>query len=209
MLNIFLGLPVLFFSAIFHECAHGWAALKCGDDTAYRMGRITLNPLPHIDLFGTIILPVILTLLRSNVLFAYAKPVPINPYKFYDYKKGLLLVSCAGPLSNFLLAVIAATILWLIRYFYPYLIFSFVWILLMHFVTINVFLGVLNLIPIPPIDGSKILLSVLPVEISIKIEKYSNYGFFLILFLFTTGFFQIIIGRVSNFIINILLKGIA
>ncbi len=162
-MNIFLGLPVLIFSAIFHECAHGWMALKCGDDTAYKMGRITLNPIPHIDLFGTIFLPFILIMLKTNVLFAFAKPVPINPYRFYDYKKGILLVSASGPLSNFLLAVIAATILWIIKLSNPALINTFVWLIFYYFVYINVLLGVINLIPIPPIDGSKIVLSLLPV----------------------------------------------
>jgi len=101
---------ILIFSVIFHEVAHGWMALRQGDGTARAMGRLTLNPLPHIDIFGTIILPLILVLSGSRVMFGWAKPVPINPWNMRDPRKGEMLVSAAGPGSNLLLAVIAAVI---------------------------------------------------------------------------------------------------
>src|SRR5512145_2849886 len=109
--DLFLYLPVLLFSVVLHEYAHGWQALREGDDTAYMLGRITLNPIPHIDLFGSILLPVMLALLNSPFMIGWAKPVPVNPRKYRNYKAGDIRVSLAGIVTNLGLALIATVLL--------------------------------------------------------------------------------------------------
>lgn len=152
-LTIF-SLIVLFLSIIIHEIAHGSVALLQGDTTAKRAGRLTLNPIKHIDLFGTIILPLI-TLLSSGFVFGWAKPVPVNPYNFKDQKWGSLMVAAAGPAVNFAIAIIFGLIVRFVNL--PDTVFlAFATISL-----INIALGVFNLIPIPPLDGSHILFSFL------------------------------------------------
>jgi len=140
---------IIIFSAIIHEYAHGWMALREGDPTAKYAGRLTLNPLAHIDLWGTVLMPLLL-LYFFRFFFGYAKPVPINPNNFRNQRRGLILVSFAGPGANFLIALI----LGLVIRFYPGLgIVSF----LAFIVFINIWLALFNLIPVPPLDGSKLL----------------------------------------------------
>ena len=140
---------IIIFSAILHEYAHGWMAYREGDSTAKYAGRLTLNPLAHIDLWGTVLMPLIL-LYFFRFFFGYAKPVPINPNNFRNQRRGLILVSFAGPGANFLIALI----LGLVIRFYPGLgIASF----LAFIVFINIWLALFNLIPVPPLDGSKLL----------------------------------------------------
>jgi len=176
---------VLIFSVIIHEIAHGSVAYYLGDPTAKYAGRLTLNPLKHLDPMGSIILPLFLIILRSPILFAYAKPVPINPYNFKDQKYGSLKVALAGPASNLSIALIFGLALRFIPQitFLPGLIVMFSYI-----VYINILLAIFNLIPIPPLDGSHILFALLPYEAK-KIELFlRQFGifilFFIILFLF-------------------------
>ena len=179
-LTIF-SLIILLFSIIMHEIAHGSVALRLGDPTAKNAGRLTLNPLKHIDTFGTILLPLLLVLIRSPFVVGWAKPVPVNPYNFRDQRWGALKVSVAGPATNFLIAVIFG----LAIRFIPLpetLKFLFGLIVIYNFV-----LALFNLIPIPPFDGSHILFSVLPARFnSLKIFLH-QYGLYLLLALMFLG----------------------
>ena len=179
-LTIF-SLIILLFSIIMHEIAHGSVALRLGDPTAKNAGRLTLNPLKHIDTFGTILLPLLLVLIRSPFVVGWAKPVPVNPYNFRDQRWGSLKVSVAGPATNFLIAVIFG----LAIRFIPLpetLEFLFGLIVIYNFV-----LALFNLIPIPPFDGSHILFSVLPARFnSLKIFLH-QYGLYLLLALMFLG----------------------
>lgn len=159
-------------SAIIHEYAHGWMADRLGDPTARYAGRLTVDPRVHIDLFGTIILPFILSF--SGFMFAYAKPVPFNPYNLRDQKWGPALVGLAGPLSNFLLAASFALLLRVLpaASFTPFL---------EIIVRANVLLMVFNLVPIPPLDGSKILYGFLPEYHPVR-AWLDRYGFMVLLF---------------------------
>ncbi len=152
---------IVVLSSIIHEYAHGWAALRQGDPTAKYAGRLTLNPIPHIDIFGTVLLPLFLLLSPLHAFFGYAKPVPINPYNFKNQRAGMIWVSVAGVGANFFIAIVFG----LCIRFYPafFLNQSFfidtstnVWITI---VIINIWLGLFNLLPFPPLDGSKLLLA--------------------------------------------------
>jgi Zn-dependent protease len=160
-----------------HEIAHGYAAKISGDDTAYVSGRLTLNPLAHIDPVGTIPLPILLRLMGSPFIFGWAKPVPINIYKLDS--KGLFLVSIAGVLTNFVLSII-----FLILYrFIP-------WTLLLQLSLINFWLMAFNLIPLPPLDGSKVLLSFFSFETRARVMALDQYGFFVLFILLAFNFFN-------------------
>lgn len=184
-----LSLVILLFSVILHEVMHGWVALKFGDRTAEQMGRLTLNPIPHIDLIGTILLPALLLLTGSPILFGWAKPVPVNSLNFSNLRKGELFVSAAGILANFSLALLAAIIFHILNALpqsFPILIGA----LLQFTVMINLILGIFNLFPIPPLDGSKVLLSQLPYNLARQYEKLTPYGFIILLILLTSGILQ-------------------
>ncbi len=172
---------VLLFSIIVHEVAHGYVALLNGDPTARIMGRITLNPGPHIDPVGSILIPGILLLTHAGLLFGWAKPVPVNPLNFRNYRWGEITVSAAGPLSNLALAVVFAFLLRLDL--------GNVGVVKMAYfgVIINIFLALFNLIPIPPLDGSHILAILLPPELQRLYHHLDQVGFLLILILFYTG----------------------
>lgn len=177
------SLFVVLFSVIMHEIAHGSMALHLGDPTAKHAGRLTLNPLKHIDVFGTIILPALLILTKSPFVFGWAKPVPINPYNFRDQKWGSLKVALAGPAANLSLAAIFGL---LIRFFSlpetTSILFSLI-------VIYNLILALFNLIPIPPLDGSHILFSFLPSRFDGVKLFLVQYGLFIFLaFLFLGGF---------------------
>ena len=182
-----LYIIIILFSVILHEVMHGLVALKFGDHTAERAGRLTLNPLPHIDPIGTIILPALilipplLTGASPGPFLAWAKPVPVSPLNFSNIRKGELFVSAAGIAANFALAVAAAAIYHILNAFpqTPLVILR----LLVAAVSINLFLGVFNLFPIPPLDGSKILLSQLPLKMAREFQKLEQYGFLILIFL--------------------------
>lgn len=182
-----LSIIVLLFSVIVHEVMHGLVALKFGDTTALRAGRLTLNPIPHIDLFGTILLPALLIFTGAPILFGWAKPVPVNPLNFSSIRKGELFVSAAGILANFFLAAIAAIIFHILNALpqtFPFLLGK-----LLHFTAmINLVLGIFNLFPIPPLDGSKILLSQLPLHLARQYQKLEQYGFLILLILMMIPF---------------------
>lgn len=180
------SLAILLFSIIIHELAHGYVALSLGDPTAKYAGRLTLNPLKHLDLFGSIILPLLLFLSPSPILIGWAKPVPTNPYNFKDQKWGSLKVAIAGPLSNIILAVIFGL---LIR-FLPYQLFSAapgLFLMFSSIVQVNILLAIFNLIPIPPLDGHWILFSFIPDRFSQFKAMLQQYGMFILIFVLLFG----------------------
>lgn len=197
-----LSLVILLLSVIIHEVMHGYIALRYGDETAKRMGRLTLNPIPHIDPIGTILVPLLLVISGSSLLFGWAKPVPVNPLNFSDLKKGEFFVSLAGVAANFSLSLIAAISYHLLNLVptVPILVLA----LLKYTVTINLLLGVFNLFPIPPLDGSKVLQSRLSYNLAREFGKIEPYGFLILIVLLTSGLLQTILSVVVGFLSKIL-----
>ena len=173
---------VLIFSIVVHEFSHGWMANYLGDPTAKYQGRLTLNPLPHIDPLGSILVPFLMFLSGTGIVFGWAKPVPYNPYNLKDQKRGPALVAAAGPLSNLAIAVFFGII---IRILIIQGIASDIILFLSFIVLINIVLGVFNLVPIPPLDGSKLLFSILPYSMrNIQESLEKNGMLFLLIFIF-------------------------
>ena len=199
-----ISVVVLLFSIIVHEVAHGFVAYKRGDSTAKLLGRLTLNPIYHIDIFGSIILPAILILTGAPV-FGWAKPVPVNMYNLKNPKRDMIFVSLAGVTANFLLAVIAGIIMFLIRSAGAEGSFLFsVYMVMQYVIVINIVLMIFNLIPIPPLDGSRVVLFLLPRDLAQKYAKIERYGFWIILILLMTNVLWKIIAPVANFLIRLL-----
>ena len=188
-------LVVLLFSVVIHELAHGSVAYSLGDPTAKYAGRLTLNPLKHLDPLGSVILPILLALLPSGVILGWAKPVPINPYNFRDQKWGSLKVSIAGPASNIALALFFGL---LIR-FLPQSIFVIapgLAIIFQAIVVMNLVLAFFNLLPIPPLDGHWILFHFLPIKFDYVKYFLQQYGIFILLFLLFFGALRWLFGLV-------------
>lgn len=179
---------ILAFSVIIHECAHAIIAYRLGDPTAYLAGRITLNPIKHIDLVWTIIVPLV-TYFAGGFIFGGAKPVPINPYNFRDANKGMMLSSLAGPLSNFLLAALGFFGFFLSVKILPLTGFfrELNWNIFMMMVIINILLGMFNLIPIPPLDGSRVLRYFLPWHMKEGFDRVERFGFIIVIIFVMTG----------------------
>ena len=182
ILQLIFFLVIIIPSSILHEYAHGWMADQLGDPTARYAGRLTLDPRAHIDKWGTVIMPIALLFLTGGrFLFAYAKPVPYNPYNLRDQKWGSVWVALAGPGSNLILAFVFGLV---IRFFPTLNISSFLYVI----VYANVLLAVFNLVPIPPLDGSKLLYALLPdsqYQIKVALERY---GFVILLGFIFFGF---------------------
>ena len=183
---------------ILHEVAHGWVAERLGDNTARMLGRLTLNPLPHIDPLGLAVFG--LTSLSGAFVFGWARPVPVNPRNFRDPARGMMLVSLAGPLSNFFLAIIFGVSLWAAVSLMPFSewrenqIYIFGLSSLQAGVVINFGLGWLNLLPIPPLDGSKILAYFLPGELAWRYLSIERWGFVILILLLATGLLGMLLG---------------
>lgn len=183
---------------ILHEVAHGWMARRCGDRTAEALGRLTLNPLPHIDPMGLAVFG--LTSLTGSFVFGWAKPVPVDPRNFHNPKRDMMLVALAGPSTNFLLAIAFGALLLATLYFLPYpawkdnVAYSFAIASLQAGVIINFGLGWLNLMPVPPLDGSKILAYFLPAHVAWRYMEMGRYGFIILLILLATGILGSILG---------------
>jgi len=191
--KIVIMAPPLIFAIVLHEVAHGWIADKLGDHTARERGRLTINPISHIDIFGTIIMPVLLFITtHGRFVFGYAKPVPINPYNFKDPKKGMALSSLAGPGINIIMAVTFSLFLHIILPVAEKVMPPSVWewfalplvLMLGYGVLINVGLALLNLIPIPPLDGSRIVYWLLPDSLASAYYRLERFGMLIVLLLF-------------------------
>lgn len=187
-----------------HEVSHGYVAEKLGDPTARLAGRLTFNPLKHIDMFGSILLPLLLFFSNSPIMIGWAKPVPYNPYNLRDPKYGPLKVALAGPLSNILMALIFGM---LVRFGAFYLPAGFVWLLAI-IVLINISLAIFNLLPIPPLDGSQILNLILPRRWTMVMERLGFYGI-AIIFVFIYFFSFVIDYAVTNSFIAIVGRSVA
>ncbi len=173
---------VIILSAIIHEYMHGWTAERLGDPTARLAGRLTLNPIVHIDPVGTIFLPLILVLMNTGLLFGWAKPVPYNPFNLRNKRFGPALVAAAGPLSNLFIALVLGLF---VRLAAESAFTSFISIV----VYINILLAIFNLVPLPPLDGSKIIFSVLPDnkfwwQFKINVDRYGMILVFVFIFFF-------------------------
>ena len=175
-----------------HEAAHGFVAYLLGDRTAKNMGRISINPMRHIDPVGALCLLVF--------GFGWAKPVMVNSYRFKNPKKGMSLVALGGPLANFLLALIAGVIIKIL--YITNCGISILWQFMLVLITINVGLGVFNLIPIPPLDGSKIFLSLMPSRLYYDIMKYEHIGWILLVVALALGVLDPILGTLNNIVLR-------
>jgi Zn-dependent protease len=206
-----MAIPLLL-GVILHEVAHGWVANKFGDPTARLMGRLTLNPLAHIDPFGSILIPALLLISRAPFLFGYAKPVPVNFRNLGNPKRDMVWVALAGAVTNLLLALgfslihrflINTPSLWE----WPF--FGFILrpliLMLRYGVVINVALAVFNLIPIPPLDGGRVMVGLLPVRAAYNYSKLEPYGFFIVIGLLITHVLDWIIIPVMYFLIQLFL----
>ncbi|WP_116963980.1 site-2 protease family protein [Fastidiosibacter lacustris] len=168
-------IPMLF-AITLHEAAHAYIAKLCGDQTAYLMGRVTFNPIKHIDPLGTIILPVVMFLLQTGFLFGWAKPVPINFNNLKKPRQDMILVAIAGPFANFAMAII-----WFILWkFVPNFGFNQ---MAQYGVALNLMLMVFNLLPIPPLDGSRVISALLPYKATLQYNRLERWGFLIVLLL--------------------------
>lgn len=226
--DLVIWFVVFLFSLSFHEAAHAWTSERYGDDTGRHMGRITLNPLPHIDPIGTILFPLMgmVSLMSGGgfAMFGWAKPVQTNPLLWRDKTRANIMVSAAGPISNFILAAIAFAamkVMLVNGMVVPSMQLSYFELvqplatqaafleplsrMLSIMLLLNITLGVFNLIPVPPLDGSHVLESVLPYQMAQAYEQIRPYGFILLLALMFTGIFSMILLPILNFAVELLL----
>ncbi|MDD3374771.1 MAG: site-2 protease family protein [Candidatus Omnitrophica bacterium] len=180
MVSFFIIALIFFFSIILHECAHGWVAYRLGDPTAKEQGRLTLNPIKHVDFFGTIVLPLMLVVIGSPIILGWAKPVPVNFSRLRNPKKDMMLVGLSGPMTNICLAFILSIIL-------KSNIFPFVSHVLQIGVVLNLVLAIFNLIPIPPLDGSRFVMGLLSARYAYYYAKLERYGIVIVFLLLYFG----------------------
>ena len=181
IIDFVLVLAVLIFSIVVHEVAHGYAAHRLGDPTARLSNRLTMNPLAHVDLMGSIVVPLVLWF-TSHYIFAWAKPVPFDPRYFRNPRKGIMIVGAAGPASNLGLAIVSGLLCRLVEGFNPLLGFF-----LSLMCATNILLCVFNLIPIPPLDGSRVLMGILPPPLAWRYAQFERYGFIVVAILAFSG----------------------
>ncbi len=189
--SVFLMIIPLLLGVILHEVAHGYIAYILGDPTAKNMGRLTLNPLPHIDPIGSILIPAALVILRIPFIFGYAKPVPINPFNLKNPRKDFAWIAIAGPTTNFLLAIAFALLYRIFNMFSGSFVIGFKGMCFFG-VEINLILAFFNLIPIPPLDGGRIINAILPHELSYKFSRIEPYGMYIVIALIFLGLFNFI-----------------
>ncbi len=186
-------LPILLFSVVVHELSHGLVALKLGDPTARDMGRLTLNPIPHMDLFGSIIIPALSLISAGTVFIAWAKPVPVNPANFAQPRRDDFLVSVAGPFSNIVLALVCSLMVVVLQVFMPPAINAdssvggqlrnFLITMFFGGAYLNIVLALFNLIPVPPLDGSHMVASILPEKLATQYRRVGFFGIIAVIFM--------------------------
>jgi Zn-dependent protease len=174
-----LALPAIF-AITFHEAAHGFVAYQLGDDSAWRMGRVTFNPLRHIDPIGTILIPLVLLLSGTGFLFGYAKPVPVSFSRLRRPRIDMIWVALAGPGTNVLLAIASALLFYLLPYV-PELAYAWLRAVLVTSIKFNVLLAVFNMLPLPPLDGGRVAVGLLPDILAFPLARLERYGLFIII----------------------------
>lgn len=205
MLGI-IKIAVLVFAVIVHEVAHGYVAYRLGDPTARNAGRLTMNPLPHIDPFWSLLLPAVMIFSGSPFVLGGAKPVPIDPRYFRDHRRDVMIVSFAGPASNIVMAFISlAVFIAAVKFNVPFLTSPGVMRILEYSIMINTVLAVFNLIPIPPLDGSKILMGFLPGQAAFRLAALEPYGIFIVLLLLFVGALNFLL-MPAFYMINAIIK---
>lgn len=197
------SLPIIFAITV-HEAAHGYAAKYFGDMTAFHLKRISLNPIRHIDPMGTIFLPALLFFLQAGFIFGWAKPVPVNFSNLRNPKKDMLWVALAGPGANLIMAIFW-TIIYSNQLFFPNMAQSFIGVMAIAGIQINIVLMVLNLLPLPPLDGGRVAVSLLPYPWSGKLAGLERYGFFILIFLLATGILGAILSPLIRVSQNVIL----
>lgn len=205
--DLLLSAPPILLALTVHECAHAWVAERFGDPTARMLGRVTLNPLKHLDPIGTIAL-------FLSGMFGWAKPVPINPRNFRNINKAITWVSLAGPISNLVLAAISAIVFHLFVYVGPAFATSMpsvympVFIMVKFSIIVNVSLAIFNMLPIPPLDGSKVLYNVLPADKAFALMRLEQYGFVILMVLIMTGMVDWFVAPLRGLMLGFLIGGI-
>lgn len=209
--KIILMAPPVLFAITVHEVAHGWVANKLGDPTARMLGRLTLNPIKHIDPIGTVLVPIVIFFSsHGSFIFGWAKPVPVTAQNFAKPRTGMAWVAAAGPVSNLLMAVLWVAVAWLAAALSPQVPFIAPLYYMGQFgVVANVVLCVLNLFPLPPLDGSRVLTGFLPPEGARVMYRIEPYGLFIVAILMFTGVLGILLGPIMDWLIGLLLGPLA
>lgn len=197
---VFMGIPILFAITV-HEVSHGWMALRCGDRTAKIAGRLTLNPIKHVDPIGTILLPGLLILMHAPFLFGWAKPVPVDWRNLRNPKRDMALVALMGPVSNFLMALFWAFSL---KFMVNTTAASYWLVMAKTGILINAALMVLNLLPLPPLDGSRVVSSLLNARAAYRYNQLERYGFVILMLLLLTGILSAVLSPLLMLMLSLI-----